>query len=52
MQALALYGETKLDVGDAMLVATMRQADSSTLYSYNRDFDTVAGIERVEPPPS
>lgn len=49
LAALELFGSTTVDFGDCMLVAAMRQARSTTLYSYDRDFDHFAGIERQEP---
>ena len=49
LSALELYGTTNLDFGDALIVASMRQAGSHTLYSYDQDFDRVQGIDRNEP---
>jgi predicted nucleic acid-binding protein len=51
LAALALYGygPVKLDFGDAMLVASMQQSNSQTLYSFDTDFDKIPGIRRQEP---
>ncbi|MHB8645362.1 MAG: PIN domain-containing protein [Thermomicrobiales bacterium] len=50
LEALRVYGTTSgLDFGDALLVATMQQNGSETLYSYDHHFDRVAGIQRQEP---
>jgi predicted nucleic acid-binding protein len=51
LQALAIYPSTRLDFGDAMIVAAMLQEQAPRLYSYDRDFDRVPGITREEPPP-
>jgi uncharacterized protein len=49
LRALDIYAATRLDFGDAMLVAAMEKRGSRTLYSWDRDFDRVSGIQRVEP---
>jgi predicted nucleic acid-binding protein len=51
LAALALYGSgtTKLDFGDAMIAASMQQSGSGTVYSFDGDFDKIAGISRQEP---
>lgn len=50
LRALELYGATaRLDFGDAMIVATMEQTGSENLYSYDRDFDRIRGVTRIEP---
>ena len=51
LAALDLFGSTNVDFGDCMLVASMQQAGTTTLYSYDRDFDRFPGIERKEPEP-
>ena len=51
LRALELYGNTRLDFGDALIVAGMERTGSQTLYSYDRHFDAIAGISRVEPVP-
>ena len=51
--ALSLFGSTRLDFGDCMLVASMRETGAAILYSYDADFDRFADISRREPgPPS
>ncbi|HLF08577.1 MAG TPA: PIN domain-containing protein [Dehalococcoidia bacterium] len=49
LRALELYGATSLDFGDAFIVASMERAGSATLYSYDRDFDSISGVERRPP---
>lgn len=49
LRALALYAATSLDFGDAYLAASMERLGSRTVYSYDRDFDHVQGIQRLEP---
>jgi predicted nucleic acid-binding protein len=49
LRALDVYAATRLDFGDAMLVASMEQRVSTKLYSWDRDFDRVPGIQREEP---
>ncbi|MDP8922187.1 MAG: PIN domain-containing protein [Chloroflexota bacterium] len=50
LAALNLFGVTRLDFGDCMLVASMRQAGATIVYSYDTDFDRFPEIERREPP--
>jgi predicted nucleic acid-binding protein len=47
--ALALFGSTRLDFGDCMLIASMRETGSTVLYSYDTDFDRFPPIMRHEP---
>ena len=47
--ALELFGATTLDFGDALIIASMRQAGVETLYAFDLDFDHHEGIVRVEP---
>jgi predicted nucleic acid-binding protein len=49
LQALDLYASTKLDFGDALIIASMQQQGSQVLYSYDTDFDRMKGITRREP---
>ncbi|HET8627730.1 MAG TPA: PIN domain-containing protein [Thermomicrobiales bacterium] len=49
LRALSLYGGAALDFGDAMLVAAMEQAGARDLYSFDRDFDRFAQLDRREP---
>lgn len=48
-RALSLYGWTTIGCGDALIVASMEQAGSAVLYSYDRHFDAFAAIVRQEP---
>ena len=49
LRALELYGGSASGFGDAVLLAAMQQAHSTTLYSYDEGFDKVAGVTRLEP---
>lgn len=49
LRALDVFASTRLDFGDAMIVAAMEAAGSGTLVSYDRDFDAIPGVIRVEP---
>jgi predicted nucleic acid-binding protein len=50
LRALDLYAAHRgLDFEDALAVAHMEQQGITELYSYDEDFDQVAGIRRLEP---
>jgi predicted nucleic acid-binding protein len=49
LRTLDIYAATKLDFGDAMIVATMERRGARRVYSYDRDFDRIATVDRVEP---
>ena len=49
LRALDLYAVTRLDFGDALIIASMEQQGSHLLYSYDTDFDHFQGITRREP---
>ena len=49
LRALQLYAITNLDFSDLFIAASMQQARSQTLYSYDRGFDRLPGISRKEP---
>lgn len=49
LRALDLYAATALDFGDAYLAASMQRLGSRTVYSFDRDYDRIKGIQRVEP---
>ncbi len=49
LRALDLYATYPLDFEDALTVAQMERQKISELYSYDREFDQVAGITRLEP---
>ncbi len=47
--ALDLYASTRIDFGDAVLVAAMAAAEIPTLYSFDAEFDRFPSVRRVEP---
>lgn len=47
--ALSLFVEERLDFSDALIAAEMQEVGLNELYSYDRDFDRLADISRVEP---
>lgn len=49
LRALALYGSSTLDFGDCCLVAQLQESGGTEIYSFDRDFDRIAGITRREP---
>jgi predicted nucleic-acid-binding protein len=49
LRALEIYAATKLDFGDTLIIASMEQQGSQTLYSYDTDFDRFKNIARQEP---
>lgn len=49
LRALAIFASVNIDFGDAMIVATMERRGATVLYSYDRDFNRIPGIERREP---
>jgi predicted nucleic acid-binding protein len=49
LRALDLYATYPIDFEDALIVAQMERQKISEVYSYDRDFDQVAGITRLEP---
>ena len=50
LQALDIYAASPfLDFEDALAVAHMEQAGVTEIVSYDRDFDRVPGVQRVEP---
>jgi predicted nucleic-acid-binding protein len=49
LRALELYGSTKLDFGDTLILASMEQQHSHILYSYDAGFDCFDGVNRQEP---
>jgi predicted nucleic acid-binding protein len=51
-RALALFAaQARLDFGDAMVAASAQETGGTDVYSYDRDFDRVPGIRRLEPGP-
>jgi predicted nucleic acid-binding protein len=49
LQALDVYAGHNVDFEDAVIVAQMERQSETELYSYDRDFDQVPGITRIEP---
>ena len=49
VSALMHYATVNIDFGDAMIVASMEQADSKALYSYDTDFDRFPALSRLTP---
>lgn len=49
LRALQLYASTDLDFGDVFILASVQQARSQILYSYDKGFDRIQGISRKEP---
>jgi len=49
LRALDLYETANLDFVDALNVAHMERSGIQTIVSFDRDFDTIAGITRREP---
>ena len=48
-RAFELYGSTKLSFADAFHVAITKQLGIEEIASFDKDFDRVPGIRRVEP---
>jgi predicted nucleic acid-binding protein len=49
-RALDVYvAHAHLDFGDAAIVASMQLSGATDLYAYDRDFDRVPGVTRIEP---
>jgi predicted nucleic acid-binding protein len=49
LRSLELFGSTRLDFGDCLIVALMEQRGSTTVFSYDTDFDRFPTIQRREP---
>lgn len=49
LRALDLYASTNIDFADALIVAQMERSGLNTIISFDRDFDRISGIARVEP---
>ena len=49
LRALDLYATYPIDFEDAVVVAQMERQGVTDLYSYDRDFERVPGITRLEP---
>lgn len=48
-RALDLYANHAIDFEDALTVSEMEHSQIEELYSYDRDFDLLASIRRLEP---
>lgn len=48
-RALELYAQTNIDFVDALAVAHMEVNKLTEIYSYDRHFDHVASVTRIEP---
>jgi predicted nucleic acid-binding protein len=49
LRALEIHAGYPVDFEDAMIVAHVERQGETNLYSYDRDFDQVSGIIRIEP---
>jgi predicted nucleic acid-binding protein len=49
VQALIVFAEQNIDFSDALVAAEMQAAGYQEIYSYDGDFDRVAGLTRIEP---
>jgi predicted nucleic acid-binding protein len=49
LDALELYDRSNLDLEDCLSVAHTRRLRLNAIYSYDRDFDHVASVRRLEP---
>lgn len=49
LSALELWGSSNLDFADCLSVARVRFDNLDGVYSYDRDFDRIAGVRRLEP---
>jgi predicted nucleic acid-binding protein len=45
--AVRLFSEQPIDIEDAWLAVTALASDTPRIASFDRDFDRVAGLERV-----
>ena len=49
LRALVLFAEKNISFTDAYIAVQMEQAGVEELYSYDRDFDRVEQVKRIEP---
>ncbi|MCX6024051.1 MAG: PIN domain-containing protein [Chloroflexi bacterium] len=49
LAALDIYASSRLDFGDCMIIAAMREDNADILYSYDADFDRFREIDRKSP---
>ncbi len=50
IRAADIYSKQNIDFSDALIVATMEQEEMTVLYSYDRHFDRLKSVTRLEPP--
>jgi predicted nucleic acid-binding protein len=49
LEALSLFANENVDFSDALMATHLKSHGIEEIYSYDRDFDRIAGIKRVEP---
>lgn len=49
LRALDLYASYTIDFEDALLIAHMERQKSKEIYSYDREFDQIPSLKRLEP---
>lgn len=50
IRAADIYSSQNIDFSDALIVATMEQEEITVLYSYDKHFDRLKSVTRIEPP--
>ncbi len=50
IEALNIYASSSFDFEDAVAIAHMQDRGITEIVSYDHDFDSVSGIQRIEPP--
>jgi|688.fasta_scaffold171899_2 predicted nucleic-acid-binding protein len=48
LQALELYTQHNIDFGDCIIAIKVQKPEFEGLYSYDRDFDKIDGVVRIE----
>lgn len=49
VEALIIYSRKNIDYIDAYNAMFMKHHNTNNIYSYDTDFDSIGGIERIEP---
>lgn len=49
LDALTLFASENIDFSDALMATHMKSRSLDEIYSYDRDFDRIENIKRVEP---
>jgi predicted nucleic-acid-binding protein len=49
LEALSLFANENVDFSDALIATRLKSRGIEEIYSYDRDFDRMPGIKRVEP---